>query len=154
MIGLAMFFLGLAVIALLGFSRPTPQTQSDGYELVGVFKQADGVGLGSEVRLAGLPVGRVVGHTLDEHYRAVLTVRLDRDDIILPEDTAAKIETDGLLGAKYIELEPGGAFDMLSSGDRLSYTQDAVIVEELLATIVSRAKVARGLDPSLPLGGN
>lgn len=77
-----------------------------------------------------------------------------REDVPLPEDTAAIIETAGLFGAKYIELQPGGALDNLAPGDSISYTQDAVILEELLAKIVARAKAARGLSDGRPDNAN
>jgi phospholipid/cholesterol/gamma-HCH transport system substrate-binding protein len=62
----------------------------------------------------------------------------------LPEDTAAVIETDGVFGQKHIELRPGGEEKVLASGSRIAYTQDSVIIEDLIARIVGEAKAAHG----------
>lgn len=53
------------------------------------------------------------------------------------------IETDGLFGQKYVELRPGGSDRNLKNGARISFTQDAVILEDLVALIVQRAKAAQ-----------
>nr|WP_184437298.1 outer membrane lipid asymmetry maintenance protein MlaD [Roseospira goensis] len=132
--------------------RTAGSVLSDGaYELSARFGQVDGIGPGTEVRIAGMPVGQVVAMHLDPYYRAVLTLRV-AGTVALPEDSAALIQTDGLLGGKYVELEPGGALDTLAPGDSLDYTQDSVIIEDLLGKIVARAKEQRGLDPTESVG--
>lgn len=94
-------------------------------------------------------MGTVEDMRLTDRYDAQVRL-LVRDDLPLPDDTAAIIETEGLFGGKYIELQPGGGFDNLRPGDTISYTQDAVILEELLAKIIARAKAARGLPADKP----
>jgi len=121
------------------------------YELTAKFGQADGIAPGTPVRLVGIPVGEVADMHLDPYYRAVVTFRI-ANSIELPIDSAAMINTDGLMGGKFIELEPGGALDTLAPGDSFDYTQDSVIIEDLLGKIVARAKQERGLDPSKPVG--
>lgn len=154
-VGSAVFAVAVLVFlySSLGVSDPGPadDLQGDTYALSGRFGQADGVAPGTEVRMAGLPVGEVTDMRLDQYYRAVLTMRIS-SDIQLPIDSAAMIQTDGLLGGKFVELEPGGALDILEPGDQLDYTQDSVIIESLLAKVVARAKQERGLDPSKPVG--
>lgn len=128
-----------------------PILKDGAYELTARFGQVDGIEPGTEVRMAGMPIGEVVSMRLDEYYRAVVTFRIS-GRVDLPEDSAALIQTDGLMGGKFIELEPGGALDTLSPGDSLDYTQDSVIIEDLLGKIVARAKKERGLDPTEPVG--
>lgn len=115
--------------------------------LTASFNRADGIHVGSPVRIAGLSVGTVTASTLDADQHAVLTFSLTQA-VALPDDTAAVIETDGIFGSKYIELRPGGTEDMLKSGAHMSYTQDAVIIEDLVALIVQRAKDARAKTPA------
>lgn len=110
--------------------------------LTAQFNRTDGLREGAPVRLAGVPVGVVSDMRLTDRYKAETVLSL-RGDVELPDDSAAIIETEGLFGTKYIELQPGGGLDLLADGDRISYTQDAVILEELLAKIVARAKAAR-----------
>lgn len=111
-------------------------------ELAATFGRIDGVRPGTEVRLAGVPVGAVRSMALRDDFRVDVRMGLDRA-AALPEDSGATIETDGVFGDKYIELTPGGAMDLLPAGGRISYTQDSVIVEELLAKIVALGHAAR-----------
>jgi phospholipid/cholesterol/gamma-HCH transport system substrate-binding protein len=142
LIGAAALVFGTAAIAVLYAGGGTKA--AEGYPLSARFHRADGIALGSDVRLSGVPVGQVVGQKLDDTYRAVITMRL-APGLQLSADTAAVIQTDGLLGAKYISLEPGGDENMLPPGGEIIYTQDAVVIEDLLETIISEAKMRRGI---------
>jgi len=119
----------------------------DAFILTAAFNRADGIHVGSPVRVAGMAVGDVAKAALDAEQRAVLTFRFT-SALDLPEDTAAVIETDGLFGTKYIELRPGGTDELLKSGGRISYTQDSVIIEDLVELVVQRAKAAAAEKPS------
>ena len=97
-----------------------------GYVIKAVFDNASGVNIGTDVRLAGIKVGSVVAQELDqENYQAIISMTIERG-VKLPEDTSAKITTDGLLGDKYIALDPGGAEEMLKDGDVLENTQSSI----------------------------
>ena len=113
-----------------------------GFELHASFNRVDGLAEGDEVRLAGIRVGSVERQTLDDKYRAVVTFRLD-SDLRLPTDTSVAIHTDGLFGAKFAILEPGGEEEYLGYGDEIVFTQDAVVVEELLELIIAEGKAQR-----------
>lgn len=140
-----------ALLLILAFAvGGKKEDGGDGYVLTARFNRADGINVGSSVRVSGTVVGHVVSQVLDEHYRALVTVRL-KNDIKLTSDTAAVIYTDGLLGAKYIELKPGGEEEMLKPGAEIAYTQDAVVIEDLLDMIIQQGRAKRGfLDKPLP----
>ncbi len=140
-----------ALLLMLAFAVGGKSADSsDGYTLKARFNRADGINVGSAVRLSGTVVGRVVGQDLDDRYRALLTLRL-RKDVQLTSDTAAVIYTDGLLGAKFVELKPGGDEQMLKAGAEIQYTQDAVVIEDLLDMIIQQGRAKRGyLDKPLP----
>ena len=105
-----------------------------GYQLIAKFNRADGVSVGSDVRLAGVKVGAVSGVTLDTStFQAKLTLAVD-PKVKLPENSAAKILTDGLLGGSYVSLEPGGSEAVLNSGAEIADTQGSV---DLLTTLTS-----------------
>ncbi|MDO8605691.1 MAG: outer membrane lipid asymmetry maintenance protein MlaD [Phaeospirillum sp.] len=144
-----------ALLLTLAFSIGGKSTESaDGYTLSARFNRADGISVGSPVRLSGAVIGRVVDQGLDDRYRAVLTFQV-RSDIKLASDTAAVIYTDGLLGAKFIELKLGGDDQMLKPGQEIQYTQDAVVIEDLLDMIIQQARAKRGyLDKPLPSATN
>ena len=71
-----------------------------------------------------------------------MTVEI-KEGINIPDDSSASIVSSGLMGSKYIEIEPGGSEDYLAPGDEFSYTQDAMVIEELLDRIVSMGKAKR-----------
>ncbi|MFA7431846.1 MAG: outer membrane lipid asymmetry maintenance protein MlaD [Rhodospirillaceae bacterium] len=129
-------------LALNAAGTGRESASSDSYDLRAVFQRTDGLIVGAQVRLAGLPVGRVVEQTLDDRYRAHVSLRIN-GQYLLPEDSSAIIETDGLLGGKYIELQPGADEDMLPPGGVIEYTQDSVVIEDILARIVAQAKARR-----------
>lgn len=149
-IGGLVILLVLGLVVSMAMTRMIARTPKGVYDVVALFNQADGIGLHSEVRLSGIPIGQVVDYQLDPQFRAVVTLRLDLANE-LPDDTSAAIQTEGLFGAKYIELTTaGGGLGTIPSGERLDYTQDSVILESLLEKIVALAKIRRGLDPNLP----
>lgn len=112
------------------------------YPLNARFNRTDGLLVGDMVRLAGMNVGRVVDATLDDHYKAILTLEI-KDGIKIPDDSSASIVSSGLMGPKYIEIEPGGSEDYLPQNGEFAYTQDAMVIEELLDRIVGMGKANR-----------
>lgn len=142
----------LAALVLLFAVNATDsgvEHREDTYRLRAVFPQAAGLTAGAEVRLAGIPIGRVAEQGLGNDYQAHVVMEV-RDDFAIPEDSAAVIETDGLLGAKYVEIQPGGAEEMLGDGDRVEYTQGALVLEDLLARILEQARAAQATKASAP----
>lgn len=111
-------------------------TLRGGYELRAAFPNVDGIETGTDVRVAGVKVGRVSGVTLNpETYLAEARLRLP-EGIRLPSDSAALIQSDGLLGGAYIELQPGGAPDNLAPGDEIEDVQGAVSLLSLMMKFV------------------
>lgn len=107
-----------------------------GYELRAAFPNVDGIETGTDVRVAGVKVGRVSGVTLNpQTYLAEARLALP-SEIQLPTDSAALIQSDGLLGGAYIELQPGGAPDNLAPGDEIEDVQGAVSLLSLMMKFV------------------
>lgn len=152
--GGAVVVVGALLLTLAFALGGKSEDSAEGYRLDARFNKADGISVGSQVRLSGTVVGRVIDQKLDDRYRAVLSLRI-RPDVQLTTDTAAVIYTDGLLGAKFVELKPGGDDAMLKPGHEIQYTQDAVVVEDLLDMIIQQARAKRGyLDKPLPSSTN
>ena len=63
---------------------------------------------------------------------------------MLPTDTTASIVTAGLLGDRYVSLQLGGEDETLKSGDEISFTESAVILERLIGKLVHNAGVNNG----------
>lgn len=108
------------------------------------FDRVDGLIVGSDVRLSGIKIGTVSSLDLDPAtYFAVVNMFV-RPDIELPEDTSAKITSEGLLGGNYVSITPGGSEDMLADGDEILYTQGSVD----LIGLVSQALFSAGSGDS------
>ena len=118
------------------------KNMGDTYKIYANFGRTDGLDIGSPVRLAGINIGRVVASELNEHFNAKLTFEID-SDYKIPEDSSASIISSGLLGGKYIEIEIGGEEEYLKAGSTMSYTQDAMVLEELLDRIISMGRSSR-----------
>src|SRR5277367_2795958 len=75
---------------------------TSGYTLIAKFDHIDGLGVGADVRLAGVKVGSVVDERIDpKSYLALVTLSV-RNGLELPKDTSAAISTESLLGGEYI----------------------------------------------------
>jgi phospholipid/cholesterol/gamma-HCH transport system substrate-binding protein len=106
-------------------------TGHDSYELVAKFRTAEGIGIGSDVRVAGVKVGSVTGLSLDrETFQAVARLSVP-GDLKLPDDSDAKIATEGLLGGAFIAISPGASEFMLQPGDEITLTQGSVSLIDL-----------------------
>ncbi|TRW95763.1 outer membrane lipid asymmetry maintenance protein MlaD [Paracoccus sp. M683] len=139
---------GAAVLAValgfLGWSLGRDSLPGGGgYDLIASFPDVDGVEIGTEVRLAGVRVGRVTDLRLNpQTYHADAVIRVP-DQVLLPSDSAALIQSDGLLGGAYIQLQPGGSPDNLAPGDEIEDVQGAVSLISLMMKFVdSQASAA------------
>ena len=104
-----------------------------GYHVSAEFDNIDGVAVGSDVRVAGIKIGTVIGQSLNpKSYQARIDMIL-QPQVTLAEDTSAKITSEGLLGSKFVSLEPGGADQKLVEGSIISYTQGAVDIWSLIS---------------------
>ena len=107
-----------------------------GYELTATFNAIDGLSVGSDVRIGGVKVGSVVSQSIDaKDFRALVTMTI-LPEVQLPADTIARVTSAGLLGEKYIKLEPGGASEVLAKGAEFKKTKDVISMEELLGKVI------------------
>lgn len=116
--------------------------KADTYTLSARFNQTDGLNTGNEVRLAGIKIGRVISQRLDDYYGVVVTFSVP-NNIRLSVDTGASVQSSGLIGSKYIELQPGGDEEFLEPGDTLDFTQDSPNLMDLLDKVISLSKSNR-----------
>lgn len=141
-VGVAAFFLWFA-LARGGDSASVSANQ---YEVTARFNSVSGISRGSDVRIAGVKAGVV--KTIDgdpETFEAVLKLALD-SKWALPDDTDARISTDGLLGGAYIALEPGAGFDTIPQDGtgEIQYTRGSVDLLTLLASFASGSSSGDG----------
>ncbi len=109
----------------------------DSYQLTASFRSANGIAVGTDVRLAGVKVGTISTMALNpQTYFADVIVTLDKS-VQLPTDTAILISSEGLLGGNFIELVPGGAEEILAEGEQIEDTQSSISLISLLMKFVS-----------------
>ena len=130
--------IGAVVLAVaLGFVVFVYQTtglsvsNSRHYDLKADFRSADGIRVGTDVRLAGVKVGTVSDLFLNvETYRA-------ENKIDIPDDSALTVSSEGLLGGNFIEIIPGASYEYMQPGDEFLDTQGSVSLISLLLKFVS-----------------
>lgn len=100
------------------------------------FRSAEGVLVGTDVRMAGVKIGTVTGLELDpKTYRAVATFSVP-NNLDLATDSQILVTSEGLLGGSFVEVVPGGAADILRDGDEVEDTQGSVSIVTLLLKFV------------------
>lgn len=133
---------GVVLAAAIGFAVYAGQVAGlsqggDRYTLSASFRSLEGVGVGSDVRLAGVKIGTVEQVTLNpETYRADTRVAVDRS-IEIPDDSAIVVSSEGLLGGNFVEIVPGGSPFNFAPGDEILDTQGAISLVSLLLKFVT-----------------
>ncbi|MBM3605266.1 MAG: outer membrane lipid asymmetry maintenance protein MlaD [Alphaproteobacteria bacterium] len=137
---------GIVLAVAAGFLVWAAQGQwsgRSGYHVTASFPDVDGVSVGTEVRLAGVRIGRVSDIRLNPQTYLADAILQIPDSVVLPSDSAALIQSDGLLGGAYIQLQPGGSPDNLAAGDEIEDVQGAVSLLQLMLKFVD----SQGQDP-------
>lgn len=135
---------GAAVLAVaVGFFVYTAQATGfvgaggDTANYTASFRSADGISVGTEVRLAGVKLGSVTALDLNPTtFRADATVQVPAT-LEIPDDSALIISSEGLLGGNYVEIVPGGSAFALEADGEFYDTQGSVSLVSLLMKFVS-----------------
>ena len=107
-----------------------------GYEVTAKFLKVGGLNVGADVMINGIKIGTVIGQKLDnENYDAEIKLSI-ASDIKLPKDSTAMISSNGLMGNKFIKIEPGKSKDMLQNGDEISNTKDFKTLEDMVGEVI------------------
>jgi phospholipid/cholesterol/gamma-HCH transport system substrate-binding protein len=137
-IGTGLFvLLGFAALLFLTTQLPASGIKfggaQAGYKVTAEFDNIGDLKVGSPVSMSGVRVGEVANIRFDsKDYKAVVTMRVDSQYNQIPDDSFASIETQGLLGGKYIGISPGGQDTYLKEGSRIDQTQSAIVLENLI----------------------
>ena len=127
--------LGIAALVWLATSA-TDYGQDIGKETYTISARFTNVGDlrdRAPVKIGGVAVGMVESISLDPvSFEAVVQMNVASRFNEIPSDTGASVLTSGVLGDRYIGLEPGGAPDMLEDGDEIFITQSALVLEQII----------------------
>ncbi|MFZ4541408.1 MAG: outer membrane lipid asymmetry maintenance protein MlaD [Rickettsiales bacterium] len=108
----------------------------EGYAISAAFSNISGIAPGSTVRVGGIKIGVVEALDLDpKSFQAVAKLRIG-NNVKLPRDSSAAVQSAGLLGEKYLAIEPGGDEANLNDGDKIAFTQPSVSIEEMIGKFV------------------
>jgi phospholipid/cholesterol/gamma-HCH transport system substrate-binding protein len=137
--------IGTGLFVLLGFAALlflTTQLPASGLKIGGkksgfmVSAEFDNIGdlkVGSPVTMSGVRVGEVTRIRFNpKDFKAEVMMRFDTQYNRIPDDSFAAIQTQGLLGGKYIGLSPGGDDQYLKNGSVIEQTQSAIVLESLV----------------------
>lgn len=122
----------------------------EGYQVSANFDNIGSLKVRAPVTIAGVRVGQVTQIRLDPGtFKAVVTLKIDKNKNAIPEDSSASILTEGLLGSNYISLTPGFDDTYLKEGDVIDSTHSALILENLIGQFlfsINKDKDSKGDD--------
>ncbi len=105
----------------------------DSYQLIAKFTTASGLKIGNPVNILGIQVGRVEHISMDQaNQKAVVHITI-KNGIKVYDDAIAAIKTEGLIGDKYMSIDPGGSGTILGPSGVITDTQAAVDIVELVS---------------------
>ena len=133
------FIVGLGVILIAGWFILAVVSKSEKLTNVGEttkyiasFNDVSGISVGSDIKLAGVTVGKVLSLKLNEvNYTAEIILGIDRK-IKIPNDSEVIITSEGLLGGNYVSISPGGSDIFLEANEKFSFTQSSLSLNNLI----------------------
>jgi phospholipid/cholesterol/gamma-HCH transport system substrate-binding protein len=137
-VGTGLFvLLGFAALAFLTTQLPSSGLKlggaKSGYRVVAKFDNIGDLKPGAPVSMAGVNIGEVDSIRFDpKDYKAAVTLRISNAYNQIPDDSDASIQTQGLLGGKYVGIGPGGSDMYLKDGSTIPFTQSAIVLESLV----------------------
>ena len=133
------FIVGLGVIIIAGWFILSVVSKSDKLSnisettnYIASFNDVSGISVGSDIKLAGVTVGKVLELKLDEiNYTAEMVLGINKK-IKIPNDSEIIITSEGLLGGNYVSISPGGSDIFLKANEKFSFTQSSLSLNNLI----------------------
>ncbi len=127
----------MMAVMFMYFAYTTAEIRTvQGYNVSAAFYKIGGLNKGSDVRINGIKVGTVTKQSLDpETYDAVVSMSI-KSNIKLPVDTTAAIASEGILGGKYVRLEPGTKKTYIADGGSITKIKDFKSLEDQVGKII------------------
>ncbi len=103
------------------------------YQVSAKFDNIGSLKVRAPVKSNGVVVGRVAEVSFDnKDFRAIVKLNMEAK-YAFPKDSSATIQTAGLIGEQYIGITAGAEEEMLKEGSEITYTQSALVLEELVS---------------------
>jgi phospholipid/cholesterol/gamma-HCH transport system substrate-binding protein len=103
------------------------------YSLFAKFNTVTGLREGNPVNMLGLEIGKVEKFTLDQENQQVMVEFKINKGIEIYDDAIASVKTEGLIGDKYVAVDPGGGGDLLANGDSITDTNSPTDIMDLVS---------------------
>ena len=103
------------------------------YSLFAKFNTVTGLREGNPVNMLGLEIGKVEKFTLDQENQQVKVEFKINKGIEIYDDAIASVKTEGLIGDKYVAVDPGGGGDLLANGDSITDTNSPTDIMDLIS---------------------
>jgi len=104
----------------------------DSYPLHARFSSVSGLRVGSPVEMLGLEVGRVEKLSIDQDQQMAVAQMKIKKGVKVYDDAIASVKTSGLIGDKYIQIDPGGSGTILKPGAIITETSSPLDIEDLI----------------------
>ena len=139
------FFYGIiAFIILLNLVFTEKNRAEEGVnKYFATFNKIDGVSVGTDVVISGIKVGEVKEIFIKDNYPQI-SINVNKN-IEISDDSSVSIQTDGLFGKKFLLIEIGGNNVYLKDGEKFSFSEDSIVIEELLGKIILIGEKNKGL---------
>jgi phospholipid/cholesterol/gamma-HCH transport system substrate-binding protein len=103
------------------------------YSLYASFASVSGLRIGNPVEIQGIEVGRVGRLKIDQEKQIAVVELKIRKDIKVYDDAGASVRTAGLIGDRFVKIDPGGAGEILKPGGVITETTSPVDIEDLIS---------------------
>ncbi len=127
------------VFLVVRVSGINPAAGAETYTLHARFDEIAGLSMRAKVSMAGVTIGRVTAIEIDSEYgEAIVSMAIDKRIDNLSVDAGARIQTEGILGGRYVSIVLGAEDEYLVDGDTITETQGAFVLENLIGELVTR----------------
>jgi phospholipid/cholesterol/gamma-HCH transport system substrate-binding protein len=118
------------------FQKNDVKSNGDLLSVSAYFQTVAGVSKGSDVKLGGVKVGRVLDLKLDaDSLTPVLVIGLDKSYKI-PSDSSFAVKSEGIMGGKFVSVEVGPGQDPITEGQIFYNNQSSLDLESVVSQVV------------------
>jgi phospholipid/cholesterol/gamma-HCH transport system substrate-binding protein len=127
----------VVLVAILAVGLVTPGDGDDGYTVKAEFKDSAGLRKNSDVKIGGVPGGKITKIDLTDRDTALVTMKLRDGAVPIGTGATADARPVNLLGEKYVDLRPGDLKRTVDSGTTipLDRTDAPVELDEIIDTL-------------------
>lgn len=120
---------------IIKYLNVNTESEVGSYKLGAKFLKVGGIKVGNDIKLRGVKVGTVSNVNLDENFMANVEFFI-YSNVKIPDDSQISINSDGILGNKYLSILPNESLNFLSNGDTIKKVIDYESIEDQVSKII------------------